>query len=462
MIEPYLLTMSMAKAADVLGSQHEEWPGGDWSALLALADALVPESGDDDDASGQRDTLAGMDTAASGPVYRILRFLRGAFPRSRITFFMEASLDERPRVVAVESRQTNGPPNQQAGAPGASAAVPLEQSAGLTLRQLVAENQGGLVAPVISGETRLGYLLLDYGSVEHDYQPGELACVRAAAHLVARAVAQEGLVREQASAHAREAALRATNQGIERSIGIAGHEMRTPLTILKGSIQLASRRLSNQPGGTDGSHQQGQALASIRDLLGGMVRQIDRLNGFVDEMVDVSRVQAGTLKLAQAPDDLVALVRAAVEEQRLAWPARHIRFDAPTGLMATVCMDARRIGQVLANYVTNAVKYSPEASPIVVRLDAREGEARVSVCDEGHGIPVDEQELIWEPFHQVPGIRPHGGSAAGLGLGLFVCRAIIERHHGRVGVESVPGRGSTFWFTLPFDDACRDMPPHSA
>jgi signal transduction histidine kinase len=115
-----------------------------------------------------------------------------------------------------------------------------------------------------------------------------------------------------------------------------------------------------------------------------------------------------------------------------------------------VLADADRLGQVLGNYLTNALKYSSGDRPVVVRLEVAEGLSVVSVQDEGPGLPWEEQSRVWEIFHCAPGVvaqsREMGGS---LGLGLHICKRLIELHHGRVGVESVVGEGTIFYFTLP-------------
>ena len=114
--------------------------------------------------------------------------------------------------------------------------------------------------------------------------------------------------------------------------------------------------------------------------------------------------------------------------------------------------DADRISQVLRNYLTNALKYSSEEKPVRVSVSKDQENARVSVQDEGTGLFPDEQAKIWERFYRVEGsevLSKAGSANAGLGLGLYICKAIVEQHHGSVGVESTPGVGSTFWFTLP-------------
>jgi len=163
----------------------------------------------------------------------------------------------------------------------------------------------------------------------------------------------------------------------------------------------------------------------------------------------------------------------AVDEQRAAEPNRTLLLERPgDGQPVLVRADAERIAQVVTNYLTNALKYSKEDRPVVVRLEVVEGAgggerderdgrayadekgelgdlARVSVHDEGIGVPGAEQQQVWERFSVVAGSTVQSGSAISLGLGLHISKSIIEAHHGQVGLASVPGQGATFWFTLP-------------
>jgi signal transduction histidine kinase len=182
-------------------------------------------------------------------------------------------------------------------------------------------------------------------------------------------------------------------------------------------------------------------------------RQILRLDRLVGDLLDASRIQAGKLELRREPCDLLAAVGEAVEMQRAAWSGRSIALDLPRGDAITLEADPDRIGQVVNTLLTNALKYSPPEQPVAVRV-RRVGEtARVEVIDHGPGLSAEQQAHLFERFFRVPGIEQQSGSGVGLGLGLYICKTIIERHGGVVGVESALGKGSTFWFMLPLDRA---------
>ena len=181
----------------------------------------------------------------------------------------------------------------------------------------------------------------------------------------------------------------------------------------------------------------------LRDDLELPLQQADRLNRLVSELLDTSRIQAGQLQLDRKPVDLARIVRMTVEEQRHAFPERIIALSLPEGPLS-VFADADRIGQVVTNYLTNALKYSQEDRPVEIGVQVEGQQARVWVRDQGPGIPQDAQVHLWERFHRVPGIEVQSGSGIGLGLGLHISKTIIEYHQGQVGVQSVPGEGSTF------------------
>jgi len=175
---------------------------------------------------------------------------------------------------------------------------------------------------------------------------------------------------------------------------------------------------------------------------------VERQNRLVGDLLDISRIRAGKLDYHEAPADLTAIVREAVEAQRLSWATREISITLPD-VPAPIKADADRIGQVVTNLITNALKYSSDSEAVAVTLVRSAAHARVAVCDHGPGLSAEQQQHIWDRFHRVPGIQQQSGSGGGLGLGLYICRQIVEHHGGEVGVESTKGHGSTFWFTLP-------------
>ena len=241
-------------------------------------------------------------------------------------------------------------------------------------------------------------------------------------------------------------AVQEANQYMDTFLGIAGHELKTPLTSIKLTLQLGERRVKQLI-------QRETALAGVvapfQEQFVRAHHQAERLDRLVNDLLDVSRVQAGKLDLYPATADLAAILREAVEEQRQAVPERALVLLIPADWNIPIIADADRIGQVVTNYLTNALKYSPADCSVEVGLDVYAQQARVWVHDQGPGLPIEEQEHIWERFHRAKGIEIQSGTGVGLGLGLHICRTIIERHQGQVGVESRPGMGSTFWFTLP-------------
>jgi signal transduction histidine kinase len=315
-------------------------------------------------------------------------------------------------------------------------------------------------APAL-GSTVVGALLLEYAVLPGRMPPhagpmGSLAEVGvlllAGSIMTLLASRVESVRRREArarmAAQARELAARETNVQMDAFLGIAGHELRNPLATMLATIQLAERRLRRL--GTqsfDIAEELAVRLDPIQTLLGRAERQVRLQDRLVGDLLDTSRIHSNRLELRPQPCDLALIVADAVEEQRLAWPARTIELEAVGAV--PMCVDADRIGQVVTNYLTNALKYSPAATPVRVVLSVDSSVARLAVRDEGPGLPTEEQQRIWERFHRAEGVRVLDGGGVGLGLGLHISRTIVERQGGTVGVRSSPGKGSTFWFTLP-------------
>ena len=310
---------------------------------------------------------------------------------------------------------------------------------------------GLLVAPMCIGSRLLGVLWLDFGSAAHIPAPREYILAGAVAKLAALVIERERLLRERTEARANELAAIEATQRMDTFLGIASHELRTPLTVIKGNLQLATLNVQANGAGQKGSASSGGvALDGLSDLLGRAEQQANRLARLINDLTEVSRLHTNVVEMRREICDLNAMVREMVEEERLLNPTRaiHLHLDTPGPLL--VYVDADRLGQVVTNYLSNALKYSPETQPVVVSIERGEREVRVLVCDRGAGLTPAQQERIWERFQRVEEMKVQSGSSVGLGLGLYISRVIVEQHQGRVGVESMPGEGSTFWFSLPY------------
>ncbi|TCD00252.1 PAS domain S-box protein [Pedobacter frigidisoli] len=214
-------------------------------------------------------------------------------------------------------------------------------------------------------------------------------------------------------------------------ISIASHEMKTPLTTANGYLQILERLLD-----------QDNANAS---LYAKKARQsVNRLNELASELLDVSKIRFGKLNYTITNFNFNDMIESTVESIQLT-SAKHIIVK--TGQAKdTVNGDEDRLQQVVINLLTNAIKYSPGAEKVVVNVEQNNDHITVSVKDAGIGIAQKSLDKIFEKYHRV---EEHSGQFQGLGIGLFISYEIIQRHHGRLWAESEPGKGSTFYFTIP-------------
>jgi signal transduction histidine kinase len=230
----------------------------------------------------------------------------------------------------------------------------------------------------------------------------------------------------------------------DRFLSIASHELKTPLGPLRIAIQHLQRQIER------GALQPDELTGTLER----MDHQAARLANLIDDLLDISRLREGQLALRCAPLDLVALTREVVERFRTEAAATESRSQTIRLELAVETLeghwDAQRLDQVLTNLLTNALKYSAPESTITVRLESAGGYARLSVDDQGIGVPAEDFERLFEPFHRArnaPSVY-----FGGLGLGLAICKGIVEHHGGRIWARSEEGRGSTFAVELPLED----------
>ncbi len=251
------------------------------------------------------------------------------------------------------------------------------------------------------------------------------------------------LAEQEAQAQADELAelnqqLEEANKLKDQFLSMASHELKTPITAILGQAQITLRRLSRQ---------QERALdtESISTALEKIDEQARRLNMLVDDLLDLSSIRGGKIALRMRRCDLGEVCRKVVEDQRLL-------TDRPIDLEVSppsieLQADSDRLGQVIVNLVNNAIKYSPEGSPVRVVVSRTDAVALLQVIDAGPGIPREQQQRIFETFYRAPNAK--ASSSDGFGLGLAICKDIVERHDGRIWCESQEGEGSTFCVELP-------------
>ena len=307
-----------------------------------------------------------------------------------------------------------------------------------------------LTAPLRIGEQLVGLLSTNYDTSVHKYPPQEeKVLLRAIGKLIALMIERERLVQERTDGLARELTLREVNRQTDEFISIISHELKSPLTTIKGNVQLARRQMTRLLAqGIELPAEVADPLALVLRFLERAERHVIVQTRLINDLLDVSRIHSNRLELHIERYDLVPIVREAVEDQHQLAASRIIQLSVEEP-EAIITADADRVGQVLNNYLSNALKYSDESKPVEVRLSREGSEVKVAIVDQGPGLSPEQQEHIWERFYRVPDIEVKSGSGIGLGLGLHICRTIIERQGGEVGVESEPGQGSTFWFTLP-------------
>ncbi len=212
------------------------------------------------------------------------------------------------------------------------------------------------------------------------------------------------------------------------------HELRTPLAAIKG---CATTLLQSGPR-WDG--------VSRQEFLQIVDEQADKLRALIDNLLEMSRLDAGVLRLQRQPVWLSALVQKVINEARLQARGHRFELDLPADL-PVVEADPLRIEQVLRNLLENAMRYSPHGGTVTVFGGAGPDEVKLAVRDEGIGIPPEHLDKIFDRFYQVD--HPVVQAAGGSGLGLSICRGIVAAHGGRIWADSTPGQGSTFFFTLP-------------
>lgn len=230
--------------------------------------------------------------------------------------------------------------------------------------------------------------------------------------------------------------LRELNQEKNRLLGTAAHDLRGPISLIVGYTKLALRE-------------------DLSDDVRALVEQVDQssslMRRLLDDLLDISRIEAGSFELRRERTDLAGIVHKTAELYQILAARKDMRIEVEIeDEVPEVSVDAVRIQQVLANLLSNAVKYSFPGTPIHLRVSRGDDEVLLTVRDQGQGIPADEVQSIFQEFQRAS-VKTTGGETA-TGLGLAIAKKVVEAHQGAIGVWSVVGEGSTFYVSLPYDE----------
>jgi len=216
-------------------------------------------------------------------------------------------------------------------------------------------------------------------------------------------------------------------------MSIASHELKTPITSLKASLQVVERMVDKN-----------EVLEPVIPFVQKASKQVNKLTEIIHDLLDVTRMQAGKLELIKTDFNLTEIIKECADQYQSEDNRHKIQIDADPVLM--VHADRNRLDQVINNFLTNAIKYSPEGELVSIGAEKLEnGAVKVYVTDYGIGIPDDKLENIFDRFYRVENTSKN---YSGIGLGLYISSEIIKRHNGQIGVNSTLGEGSTFWFTV--------------
>jgi PAS domain S-box-containing protein len=218
-------------------------------------------------------------------------------------------------------------------------------------------------------------------------------------------------------------------------IGLVSHELRTPLTVISGCLSTVLSEWERLPSG------------EVQQLLRDAVLESESLSYLVENLLELARVQAQQLALYPEPTDVKTLVRGTLTKVKRQAPSHQFATSIPDGLQS-INVDPLRIERILYNLLENAAKYSPPGSQIKVSVRVEPERLVIGVSDQGRGLSPSEQARIFSAFQRLENSRPD--QVKGAGLGLLVCKRLVEAHGGEIWVKSKKGKGSTFFFTLPY------------
>jgi signal transduction histidine kinase len=291
----------------------------------------------------------------------------------------------------------------------------------------VSEAHAILSAPITGHDEQLGILFV-LAPRAPLFANSDLELIQLLADQTAVILESRALIEQAAQVRAREEATRLK----EDFLSSAAHDLKTPVTGIVTQAQVMKRRAERNP-------EEPVDVVGLNRLL----NQSHRLKNLVLELLDVSRLDQGGLIGERETMSLGELVEGLLQQEPDRW--KRVVLTAEPGVTANI--DPPRFEQVVTNLVENALKYSPPDTEVHVSISTENGQARLSVRDQGIGIPLEDQPFVFERFHRARNVDDR--RFAGMGLGLYIARGIVEQHGGRIWIDSSPGLGSTFHVAIP-------------
>jgi hypothetical protein len=316
----------------------------------------------------------------------------------------------------------------------------LRRKPGSTSTRLIVEEglRASLTCPLIANDLPIGFIF--FSSIEVGvYSNAHVTTFQRIADQLSVVVERGRLTSELA---AQKDAVEQKNTELQQLsemrsffVGVAAHDLRGPL----GNIQLAAQLLREMliPSNDLGAQK----------LAGDIHRQAMHLLQLIDDLLDISQIEAGKIRLALQPIEISIFVAEALAQYVAVAAAKQIQIAVGNAPSGQVLADPSRLHQALDNLLSNAIKYSPVGSTVRVWVEPTESGWKFSVQDEGPGIASEERDLLFQEFSRLSA-RPTGGEKS-VGLGLAITKWMVEAQGGQIGVESEPGQGAIFWFTLP-------------
>ncbi|GLV58965.1 hypothetical protein KDH_57930 [Dictyobacter sp. S3.2.2.5] len=308
-----------------------------------------------------------------------------------------------------------------------------------------------LLLPLFLEERFAGELIVFKTSSANGYTPEEIQLAKIVVVEIELLVECLGILHERIASGTRSLVQQEVGRLSNDFLTLASHELRTPLTGIIGNIQLAQHRLNRLKRQIrEQAGDMGTSIEQVEDPLTTAIECADLQQDVLNGMIDTLSIATEPVEARMHEENLLTLLHDTLDRVRRSAPERAIELKVPPKIQAVLIhADSQQIIQVLTNYLVNALSHTGAGQPVTIQLIVTDTVALILVHDAGLGVVTEEQKALWQHFSHKKDLAIQHGADMNLGTGFYLCRMLIERHHGQVGVQSHPEQGTTFWLTLP-------------